>query len=53
MQRSIEIAINVFTDADTETPCMYETVLHMNDPSVHSNCIKSNQTKSNQTKARG
>lgn len=36
MQRSIEIAINVFTDAETETPCIYETVLHMKVPSVHS-----------------
>lgn len=36
MHRSIEIAINVFTDADTETPCIYETVLHINVPSVHS-----------------
>lgn len=36
MHRSIEMAINVFTDADTETPCIYETVLHINVPSVHS-----------------
>lgn len=36
MQRSIEIAINVFTDADTDTPCIYETVLHIKVPSVHS-----------------
>lgn len=34
--RSMEIAINVFTDADTDTPCIYETVLQMNVPSVHS-----------------
>lgn len=40
MHRSIEIAINVFTDADTETPCMYETVLHIKVPSVHSVCRK-------------
>lgn len=36
MQRSIEIAISVFTDAETETPCMYDTVLHIKVPSVHS-----------------
>lgn len=35
-QRSIEMAINVLTEADTETPCMYDTVLHINVPSVHS-----------------
>lgn len=43
MQRSIEMAINVFTDADTETPCMYDTVLHINVPNVHSNHNKANQ----------
>lgn len=37
MQRSIEMAINVFTDADTETPCIYDTVLQINVPNVHSN----------------
>lgn len=37
------MAINVFTDADTETPCIYDTVLHMNEPKVHSNQIKCNQ----------
>lgn len=36
IQRSIEMAINVFTDADTDTPCMYDTVLQINVPSVHS-----------------
>lgn len=35
-QRSIDIAINVLTDADTDTPCIYDTVLHMNVPNVHS-----------------
>lgn len=39
MQRSIEIAISVFTDAETETPCMYDTVLHIKVPSVHSSCV--------------
>lgn len=33
--RSIDMAINVLTDADTETPCKYETVLQKNVPSVH------------------
>lgn len=42
MQRSIDIAINVFTDAETDTPCMYDTVLHMKVPNVHS---KLNQFK--------
>lgn len=36
IQRSIEMAINVFTDADTDTPCMYDTVLQIKVPSVHS-----------------
>lgn len=39
MHRSIEMAIKVFTDADTETPCMYDTVLHIKVPRVHSNQI--------------
>lgn len=34
--RSIDIAINVLTDADTDTPCMYDTVLHVNVPNFHS-----------------
>lgn len=36
MQRSIEMAIKVLTDAETETPCIYETVLHIKLPNVHS-----------------
>lgn len=35
--RSIEMAISVFTDAETDTPCIYDTVLHINVPRVHSN----------------
>lgn len=37
MHRSMEIAIKVLTDAETDTPCIYETVLQIKDPSVHSN----------------
>lgn len=37
--RSIEIAIKVFTEADTDTPCMYDTVLQINDPNLHSEII--------------
>lgn len=40
MQRSMEIAINVFTDAETDTPCMYDTVLQIKVPSVHSVQLK-------------
>lgn len=39
IQRSIEMAIKVFTDAETDTPCMYDTVLHMNDPNIHSETL--------------
>lgn len=41
MQRSIEIATNVYTDAITETVCKKGTALHISNPNVHSNCIKS------------
>lgn len=47
MQRSIEIAISVFTDAETETPCMYDTVLHIKVPSVHSSCVLNLKKKNN------
>lgn len=41
-QRSTDIAISVFTDADTDTPCKYETVLQKNVPSVQAvqKCIE-------------
>lgn len=46
-QRSIEMAISVFTDAETDTPCMYDTVLHIKVPRVHSKITPhSNQIKS-------
>lgn len=48
-QRSIEMAISVLTEAETETPCMYDTVLHMNDPRVHSENIT--ETKLEQKKS--
>lgn len=45
-QRSIEMAISVFTDAETDTPCMYDTVLHIKVPRVHSKITPdSNQIK--------
>lgn len=34
--RSIEMAISVLTEAETETPCIYDTVLQKNEPNVHS-----------------
>lgn len=45
--RSIEMAISVFTDAETDTPCIYDTVLHINVPRVHSNIITKSGLKSN------
>lgn len=36
IHRSIDMAIKVFTDAETDTPCIYDTVLQMKVPSVHS-----------------
>lgn len=41
--RSIDMAINVFTDAETETPWKYETVLQKNAPRVQAE----NQKKKN------
>lgn len=43
-QRSIEIAISVLTDADTETPCEYETNLQKNSPSIHAAIEKKRKT---------
>lgn len=36
MHRSIEMAINVLMDAETDTPCIYDTVLHTKEPNIHS-----------------
>lgn len=33
--RSNEIAVKVLTDAETDTPCKYETVLQKNIPKIH------------------
>lgn len=34
-QRSIEIAASVLTEAETETPCRYDTVLQKKMPRIH------------------
>lgn len=39
-QRSMEIAISVLTDADTDTPCEYETNLQKNSPRIHARNTK-------------
>lgn len=45
--RSMEMAISVFTDAETETPCIYDTVLHIKVPRVHSRVTVKSEFKSN------
>lgn len=32
---SNDTAIKLYTEAVTDTPCIYGTVLHMNQPSIH------------------
>lgn len=32
---SNDIAVSVLTDADTDTPCKYDTVLQKNMPKIH------------------
>lgn len=46
-QRSIEMAISVLTDAETDTPCKYDTVLHIKVPRVHSKITVKSELKLN------
>lgn len=38
-QRSIDMAAKVLTDAETETPCRYDTVLQKKMPRIHARKI--------------
>lgn len=48
--RSIDIAIRVLTDAETDTPCMYDTTLQMNVPKIHSEMLHVKEDEKEKTK---